>query len=341
MKPLKIVAIGGGTGLSILLRGLKKISSDITAIVSVADDGGGSGVLRADLGMLPPGDIRSCILSLANTEPIMEDLIRYRFTEGRLKGQNFGNLLIAALVGVTGSFESAVERISDIVAITGKVLPVARHEVTLVADLSDGRQIEGESAIPLAVLETGQRIEKIHIKEKPVQALGESIRAIEQADIVLLGPGSLYTSVIPNLLIEGISEALSRTNGLKIYISNLMTQPGETEEHDFYDHINQIISHGGKNIVDWILANDAPIEESILTRYASEGAVPLYPTNKDKVFLKRQGLRIKGGSFVEVFAGYVRHDCDAIAQSIMEIVEPKRKEKMEDTFKVLTFAQKI
>ncbi len=320
---IKIVALGGGTGLSILLRGLKGITSEVTAIVSVADDGGGSGVLREDLGMLPPGDIRSCILALANTEPIMEELIRYRFTEGGLKGQNFGNLLIAALVGISGSFEKAVEKISDIVAITGRVLPVTPSEMTLLARLGDGTYVEGESYIPVKVLETGQRIESISVKEKNVRALPDAIEAIADADVIVLGPGSLYTSIIPNLLVEGIVEAICKSSAKKIYIPNIMTQPGETDAYTVAEHTQALIDHSCRNMVDLLLVNNAVIPEKTLEKYEAEGSEQVLLLPEDEAFLMDMGIGYVADDFMQIEKGYVKHDASKIADVILSLVDTK------------------
>ncbi len=320
---IKIVALGGGTGLSILLRGLKKVTSDITAVVSVADDGGGSGVLREDLGMLPPGDIRSCILSLANTEPIMEDLIKYRFTEGGLKGQSFGNLLIAALVGISGSFEKAVEKISDIVAITGRVLPVTPHEMSLVATLGNGLRVEGESLIPIRVLETGQKIESIAIKEGAVQPLPEVLEALEEADLIVMGPGSLYTSIIPNLLVGGIVEAICKSEAKKIYIPNIMTQPGETDGYSVREHVQALLEHGCSHMIDMVLVNKSEIPPETLCKYEAEGSEAVLLENEDIRFLDKMGIGYLSEDFIQIEKGYVKHDAVKIAEKLVGIVDTK------------------
>ncbi len=327
---VKIVALGGGTGLSILLRGLKKVTTEVTAIVSVADDGGGSGVLREDLGMLPPGDIRSCILALANTEPIMEDLIKYRFSEGGLKGQSFGNLLIAALVGISGSFEEAIEKISDIVAITGRVLPVTPSETTLIATLADGQVVEGESMIPVRVLETGQPIHTIRTKEETIKALPEAVAAILEADIVVMGPGSLYTSIIPNLLVDGILEAVRTTQARRVYIPNLMTQPGETDDYSVSDHIKALLLHGSRDMIDLVLVNNGNISDDHLEYYEAEGSIPIYLTDDDKTYLKSLGIGVLAKNFMEVSKGYVRHDALGIANALVEMVGTKVYRKLLD-----------
>jgi len=236
-KGPKVVIIGGGTGLSILLRGLKEYTSNITAIVTVADDGGGSGVLREDLGMLPPGDIRACILALANTEPTMEKLLQYRFDEGILKGQNFGNLFIAAMNEIYGSFEMAIKETSNVLAVTGKVLPMTLEDVTLYAELENGHTIKGESEIPLKNKELSSKINRIYMEPKASYPLVEAVDAIKDADLIVLGPGSLYTSVIPNLLVNNIVDTIYEAKGPKVYITNVMTQPGETDGYTVLDHV--------------------------------------------------------------------------------------------------------
>jgi uncharacterized cofD-like protein len=215
---LKIVAIGGGTGLSTMLRGLKTLSRNITAVVTVSDDGGGSGQLREDLGMLPPGDIRNCILALANTEPLMEQLMQYRFSEGRLKGQNFGNLFLAAMAGISSSFEEAVKRMSDVLAVTGKVLPVTLDNVTLCAELADGFIVCGESKISMHLPSHPGPIKRVFFKSGKAKPLPDVLEAIAEADVVVVGPGSLYTSIIPNFLVDGICDSLKKTSAVKIYL---------------------------------------------------------------------------------------------------------------------------
>ena len=221
----KITAIGGGTGLSTMLRGLKKYTRNLTAVVTVADDGGGSGVLRRDIGMPPPGDIRHCMEALANVEPIMQRLLTYRFTEGGLAGQSFGNLILAALNGVTGSFEEAVSQMSQVLAITGRVLPVTSADVQLEAVFENGARVVGESKICDVKKQQDCRIHHVELIPAKPKALPAALEAIREADLLLLGPGSLYTSVIPNLLVAGVPEAIRESDALKIYICNIMT-PG-------------------------------------------------------------------------------------------------------------------
>ena len=241
----RIAAIGGGHGLSAMLRGLKAYTRDITAIVTVADDGGGSGMLREDLGMLPPGDIRNCIMALANTEPTMQQLLNYRFTDGSLAGQSFGNLFLAAMNGISGSFDEAVHRMGDVLAITGRVLPVTNQDVRLEAEFHDGSRILGESKIFYAKKINNSRIRKVRLVPERPAALPESVRAIREADIVVIGPGSLYTSIIPNFLVSGIADAVRQSRALKIYVLNIMTQDGETDGYDADDHVRAILEHAG------------------------------------------------------------------------------------------------
>ena len=243
MKQLKIAAIGGGHGLSGMLRGLKQLTSDVTAIVTVADDGGGSGMLREDLGILPPGDIRECILALSNTEPTMEKLLHYRFTEGSLAGQSFGNLFLAAMNGISSSFDEAVHKMGDVLAITGTVLPVTTSNVHLEAEFESGDRTIGESKIFYAKKINNSRIKQIRLLPKDPPALPETLEAIRRADIIVIGPGSLYTSIIPNFLVQGVADAVAQSNAMRIYVMNIMTQDGETEGYTAYEHIQALLRH--------------------------------------------------------------------------------------------------
>ena len=266
----KITAIGGGTGLSTMLRGLKKYTKNLTAVVTVADDGGGSGVLRRDIGMPPPGDIRHCMESLANVEPIMERLLTYRFQEGSLAGQSFGNLILAALNGVTGSFEEAVAQMSQVLAITGRILPVTSADVQLEAVFENGARVVGESKISSFKKEQDCRIAHVALLPERPAALPAALQAIREADLILMGPGSLYTSVIPNLLVEGVVEAICRSEALKIYVCNIMTQEGETEGYTAADHVDALLSHGAPGLVDLCLANSAPVRPGLVEKYREE-----------------------------------------------------------------------
>jgi uncharacterized cofD-like protein len=250
----KIVAIGGGTGLSTILRGLKRITNNLTAIVTVGDDGGSSGRLREEMGVLPPGDIRNCIAALADEEQLVTELFQYRFKKGEgLEGHSFGNLFLTALCSITGDMVSAVKESSKVLAIRGRVLPSTLEDMRLIAEMEDGRIIKGESNIP----DAGGKIKKLSTEPENMHALPEVIEAINEAEIIIMGPGSLYTSVIPNLLIKDIAFAISESKAKKIYICNAMTQPGETDNFSASEHLKAIINHAGyNNIVDTIFVND-------------------------------------------------------------------------------------
>ena len=272
VKGPKIVVIGGGTGLSTMLRGLKTYTNNITAIVTVADDGGGSGVLREDLGILPPGDIRNCILALADTEPLMEELLQYRFKDGRLKNQSFGNLFLAAMDGISNNFEEAVQKMSSVLAVTGRVIPVTLDNMILKAKLKNGRIIDGESNIPKGALKYNSAIDEVFIEPKDAKAIKEALIAINEADAVILGPGSLYTSIIPNLLVREIRDALEKTKALRIYVSNIMTQPGETENYDVKDHIKAINKHAKCKVVDYVVVNIGKISSDLEEKYRKDNS---------------------------------------------------------------------
>ena len=320
IKGPKIVVIGGGTGLSTMLRGLKYYTSNITAIVTVGDDGGGSGKLREDLGMLPPGDIRNCILALADTEPIMKELLQYRFTDGRLKNQSFGNLFLAAMDGVSENFEDAVQKMSSVLAVTGKVLPVTLEDMKLVAELENGSRIEGESQIPEEAIKQNSRIKKLMIEPKDAKPLQDAIKAIEEADAIVLGPGSLYTSVIPNLLVKDIAENIRKSDAIKIYISNIMTQPGETDGFTASDHLKTIQKYGGKDIVECVIANCGAISDELKEKYDKEGAKLV---ELDEENIKSQGVDLIVGNLIKMESGFIKHDADYLAQILVETIMEK------------------
>ena len=317
----KIVVIGGGTGLSTLLRGLKLYTNNITAIVTVGDDGGGSGKLRADLGMLPPGDIRNCILALADTEPIMEDLLQYRFTEGTLKGQSFGNLFLAAMDGISDNFEAAVQKMSSVLAVTGKVLPVTLDDMKLIAELENGNIVEGESIIPDEVIKQKSKIKNLKIEPEKAKPLLDALMAISEADAIVMGPGSLYTSIIPNLLVEDIAECINKSDAIKIYISNVMTQPGETDDFTVSDHIKTLMKYSGKNSVEYVIANNGTIPKDIEERYLSEGS-KLVELDYDNI--KDLGVKVVETDLVKITKGYVKHDSEYLAQVLMTTVLDKK-----------------
>lgn len=325
VKNPKVVVIGGGTGQSVFLRGLKYYTSNITAVVTVADDGGGSGVLREDLGMLPPGDIRNCILALANIEPTMNEVMQYRFEEGVLKGQSFGNLFLAAMTGLYGNFETAVSKLGEIFAITGKVYPVTLEDVNLVAELKNGDIVEGESAIPKESRKRGSGIKRLYLNKKNIQPLKEVIHAIQDADVIIMGPGSLYTSVIPNLLVEGVVEAIKESYAPKIYISNVMTQPGETDGYNVYDHIEALAAHTGENIVDYVVANKEILNDEVFSRYSKDGAKQVLLDHYQEKKLSDMGIKAVESNLIEIKSNYIRHDAKEVSKVIIKILSDFRK----------------
>lgn len=312
----RVVAIGGGTGLSTLLRGLKLYTKHITAIVTMADDGGGSGVLRHDLGMLPPGDIRNCLEALANCEPIMSQLMHYRFPEGTLAGQSFGNLFLAALDGIMPSFEAAVSSLSTVLAITGRVLPVTDENVRLEAVFENGATVEGESSIAAAKIEQNCRISEIRLIPGRPKAIPAALSAIADADMIVLAPGSLYTSIIPNLLVDGIVDAITASDALKIYVCNVMTQPGETEGYTVSDHIRALFKHSVPDLFRICLVNSMPIPPVVAQRYAQQGAEVMLC---DQNACEAMGVEIISRPVSAVDSGRVRHNPGHLARELMEI----------------------
>ncbi len=315
-EQLKVVAIGGGTGLAVLLKGLKKFTSEITAIVSVGDDGGGSGTLREDMGILPPGDIRNCIAALANAEPIMEKMLQYRFKEGNIKGQCLGNLIIAALTDVCGSFDEAVRSTGEFFAVTGRVLPVTLNNMILFAEFENGEIVEGESKIPKKQIEMHSYIKRLYTEPAECEPLEDAIDALREADVIVLGPGSLYTSVIPNLLVKDIGKTISESKAIKIYIANVMTQPGETGGYDLNMHLNSLYSHCENLIIDFVIVNGKIIPEDILSRYITDGAEPIYACDN---FECKRGVKTIAGDLMKIEKGLIRHDFLELAKMVIKL----------------------
>jgi len=318
----KVVAIGGGTGLSVLLRGLKKHTSNITAIVTVSDDGGGSGLLREDMGILPPGDIRNCIVALANIEPIMEQLMQYRFKEGKLKGQSFGNLFIAAMNDICGSFDAAVREVSSVLAVTGKVLPVTLEDVVLYAELEDGTVIKGESQIPIKQQALNKRIRKVFLEPGNCMPMPAALKEIQEADVIVFGPGSLYTSIMPNILVKNIAEAINSAKAMKIYVCNMMTQQGETIGYSVSEHIKAINYHGNRAPMDYVIVNTGEIPQALLEKYKTEDASPVLI---DYDIIADMGIKVIEGDFVNIENGYLRHDYNKLAGQIFKLLNEEQK----------------
>lgn len=307
----KIVAIGGGTGLSMLLKGIKRITNNITAIVTVGDDGGSSGRLREEMGILPPGDIRNCIAALADDEDLVTKLFQYRFKTGEgLEGHSFGNLFLTALIAITGDMVSAVKESSNVLSIRGRVLPSTLDDMKLVAEMEDGRIIHGESNIP----EAKGKVKRLFTDPENCRPLPEVIEAIKDADLIILGPGSLYTSVIPNLLIKEISQEIANSNAKKIYVCNIMTQPGETDDYSVASHVNTIISHADNNkIMEAVLINDT-LPDNLAEKYKLAGS---FPVKLDTENIKATGVKIVSKKLIQDSKeGLVRHSSNRVARAI-------------------------
>lgn len=310
----KIVALGGGTGLSTLLRGLKAYSANITAIVTVADDGGSSGRLRREIGVLPPGDIRNCLAALADEEKLLTELFQYRFTAGDgLTGHSFGNLFLTVMTDVTGDLERAIAAISKVLAVRGQVLPATLSDMRLWAELADGRRIEGESNITHAE----GKIVKIGCTPACPAALPRALRAIQEADYIIMGPGSLYTSVIPNLLVPEITEAIARRTDIpRIYICNIMTQLGETQGYTVADHIQAIDAAAGQPLFDAVMIQKKSPSAQSLIRYAQENSHPVY---FDREAVKQLGRRIVIANIMDEDeeTSLVRHNSVRLARTLV------------------------
>ncbi len=312
LKGPRVVAIGGGTGLSTMLAGVKKFTSNITAIVTMTDTGGSSGRLRDEMDILPPGDIRNCLVSLADAGPLIRDLFQYRFEDGKgLKGHSFGNLFITALSKVTGDFEKAIAESSKVLNICGRVLPSTLEKVSLVAEFTDGTSAEGETNITnLKKPITGLRLKPADCKARP-----EALDAIVSADIIMMGPGSLYTSILPNLLIPEIQTAILKSDAYKVYIMNVMTQPGETSHYSASDHLDVLVSHTDPRIIDACFVNTQPVPPELLEKYAEQSSKPV-DLDIEKIMAK--GYEILKGDVITTVDGQVRHDSEKLARILIE-----------------------
>jgi uncharacterized cofD-like protein len=306
-----LVALGGGTGLSTMLRGLKEFTSNITAVVTMADDGGSSGRLREE-GLLPPGDLRNCMAALADAEPEMQALFQHRFKKyGALEGHSLGNLIVAAMCEMQGDFESAVRETSKVLAIRGRVLPSTVDDVKLGARLADGTEILGQVAVHNA-----EGVQEVFLKPENPRALPDVVRAIEEAEVIVIGPGSLYTSILPNLLVPEICAAIKKSSAIKIYVCNVMTQRNETTGFKASDHVRAILRHIGKDTIDIVLVNNTKIPDHVLERYRKAGADWVEP---DIAAIEMLGVRPVQGNFIDV-TNLVRHNPPKLAQAIFRIV---------------------
>lgn len=316
-KQNNVVCIGGGTGLSTMLRGLKEYPINLTAIVTVSDNGGGSGILRREMNILPPGDIRNCIIAMAETEPLMKKILDYRFKEGSLEGQNLGNLFIAALNNVLGSFELAVEKFNEVLAVKGRVLPVTTEDIQLCAKFEDGSITIGETEIVEQSKIIRKAINKVFLKPESPKAYNKAIEALNTAEIIVLGPGSLYTSIIPNLLVNGINEAIKRSKAIVVYVSNIMTQPGETDYYNLKEHIKIIEEYLGSNIINYVIANNKQIDDKTLDKYQNDGAqqVKINIISDEKLKIIKAPL-----AKVNIQDCYIRHDHEELAKVIIDLL---------------------
>ncbi|MCM3787349.1 YvcK family protein [Domibacillus indicus] len=313
----KVVIIGGGTGLSVLLRGLKRHPIDLTAIVTVADDGGSSGRLRSELNIPPPGDIRNVLAALSDVEPLVESLFQHRFTtNNELSGHALGNLMIAALSSITGDFGHAIQEMSRVLNVRGKVLPAANQSVVLHAEMEDGTVVSGESKIPYS----GKKIRRVFLTPEHIEPLPETIRSIREADMIILGPGSLYTSILPNLLVPGIGEEVCASKAKKVYICNLMTQAGETLDFTASDHVQAIYDHLNCSAMDTILVNKEPVPADIQELYKEEMAKPVV---YDVERLRGLGLDAIFDDILTFENSIIRHDTAKVAEILVRLI-PKR-----------------
>jgi len=310
----RIVVIGGGTGLSVMLRGLKEKPVDITAIVTVADDGGSSGILRSEMQMPPPGDIRNVLTALADVEPLLSLILQYRFQSGTgLAGHSLGNLILAALTDITGDFVTAVQEMNRVFAVKGRVLPASSHAIVLNAEMEDGTMVTGESKIPLAE----GRIKRVFIEPENVMPLSEAVHAIQEADAILCGPGSLYTSLLPNLLVPQVAQEIMKSEAVKIFICNVMTQPGETDDYSVSDHLDAIYDHLGHHLFDYVIVNNGEIPPQVQAKYAEKGSKAVH-LDLDEV--TKRGYQVIADRLV-LFRTYLRHDAEKLSDHIYQLVD--------------------
>ncbi|MBU0548168.1 MAG: YvcK family protein [Candidatus Omnitrophica bacterium] len=311
----RIVTVGGGTGLSVLLSGLKSYSSNISAIVTVADDGGSSGRLRQQFDVLPPGDIRNCLVALADAPALMRDLFQFRFdNNSEFSGHSFGNLFLTVMTRLTGDFEKAIKETSKVLALRGQVIPSTLGDVTLVAHYKDGSVVAGEGQIPKA----RKAINSVNLSPEHPLATPDAIKAIKEAQIIVLGPGSLYTSIIPNLLINEITREIAESEAIKVYVCNVMTQPGETDGYSVCDHIKALVSHSSLRILDYCIVNNGEVPDEVLKRYSVENSLLVVNDRKN---IENLGYRVVEEDFSMIQDGVIRHDAEKLAKIILSFIE--------------------
>ena len=311
----RIVTVGGGTGLSVLLSGLKNYTSNISAVVTVADNGGSSGRLRQQFDVLPPGDIRNCLVALADAPILMRDLFQFRFDENsEFSGHSFGNLFLMVMSRLTGDFEKAIKETSKVLALRGQVIPSTLEDVTLLAHYYDGSTVIGENQIP----KVRKPINRVSLTPEQPAATPDALKAIKEAQIIVLGPGSLYTSIIPNLLIKEITQAIAESEAIKVYVCNVMTQPGETDGYSVCDHVKALVSHSHAHILDYCVVNNGEVPPEILGRY-SQGNSTLVVNDRKKV--ESLGFRLVEEDFSMIADGVIRHDQEKLAKIILSFIE--------------------
>jgi uncharacterized cofD-like protein len=309
----RIVVVGGGTGLSTMLRGLKKLTTNLTAVVTVTDDGGSSGRLQKELGVLPPGDIRNCLVALADDEALVTELFRYRFVEGEgLSGHSFGNLFLAAMTGITGNFDQAVKVSSRVLNIKGRVLPSTLATTRLCAEMTDGTVVEGESSISAA----GGSIARVFLDPPYAAPLEDVVTAIREADAIVLGPGSLYTSIMPNLLVDRVAREIEASSAVKIYVCNVMTQPGETDGYTASAHVRALTAGAGVRLCDVVVVNDQ-LPRKLREVYAEEGQSPVVLDDPE---LRSLGVKVVRAAVISE-TQTVRHDPDRLAAVVVNIID--------------------
>ena len=311
----RIVTVGGGTGLSVLLSGLKNYTSNISAVVTVADNGGSSGRLRQQFDVLPPGDIRNCLVALADAPTLMRDLFQFRFDEhSEFSGHSFGNLFLTVMTRLTGDFEKAIKETSKVLALRGQVIPSTLGDVTLVAHYSDGSMVIGEEQIPQA----RKSINRVSLTPQEPLATPDALKAIKEAQIIVLGPGSLYTSIIPNLLIKEITQEIAASEAVKVYVCNVMTQPGETDGYSVSDHIKALLKHSDEHILDYCVVNNGELPGEVLKRYSQNNSLLVV---NDRKKIENLGVRVVEEDFSMIQDGVIRHDAEKLAKIILSFIE--------------------
>ena len=316
----RVAALGGGTGLSTLLKGLKGYTRNITAIVTVTDEGGSSGRLRTEWGVLPPGDVRNCIVALAENDSALNRILNFRFDKGELAGHSLGNLVLLAVTELAGDFRLAVEEMNKLLAIRGRVLPVTTEAVTIVGLDGKGNRFRGE----LEVARHGRELKKVHLEPEDAKPLREVVGAILDAEAIVLGPGSLFTSILPNLLVHGVAKAVREAEAPRIYVANVMTQPGETEGFSVYDHVRWIKDVLGQ-YPDVVLVNETKVPGDILEKYRETGSEPVLLKEREEAHLAREKVQVIRGDFLEITpGGLVRHQTQRVSEAIMKVSRDRK-----------------